>query len=111
MSTLDLGIIGNCTFAALIDRQASIVWSCLPRFDGDPVFAALLKGTDPTDSLFRIELQGYTGSEQSYVPNTAVIRTVLHSSEGSIEIIDFAPRFYWRDRIFRPQTLVRRVRR
>ena len=111
MSTLDLGITGNCTFAALIDRQASIVWSCLPRFDGDPVFAALLKGTDPTDSLFRIELQGYTGSEQSYVPNTAVIRTVLHSPEGSVEIIDFAPRFYWRDRIFRPQTLVRRVRR
>ena len=30
-SNLDLGIIGNCTFSVLIDRQARIVWACLPR--------------------------------------------------------------------------------
>lgn len=111
MSTLDLGFVGNCTFGALIDKKGTVVWSCLPKFDGDPVFAALLKGDEPTDSLFQIELIGLTGTEQAYVQNTAVLRTVLHSEQGSIEIIDFAPRFYWRDRIFRPQTLVRRVRR
>jgi GH15 family glucan-1,4-alpha-glucosidase len=111
VSTLDLGFIGNCTFGALIDNQGTVVWSCLPRFDGDPVFAALLKGDDPADSLFQIELVGLTGTEQEYVQNTAVLRTVLHSDQGSIEIVDFAPRFYWRDRIFRPQTLIRRVRR
>jgi GH15 family glucan-1,4-alpha-glucosidase len=111
VSTLDLGFVGNCTFGALIDKKGTVVWSCLPKFDGDPVFAALLKGDEPTDSLFQIELIGLTGTEQAYVQNTAVLRTVLHSEQGSIEIIDFAPRFYWRDRIFRPQTLVRRVRR
>lgn len=111
MSTLDLGFVGNCTYGALIDKKGTVVWSCLPKFDGDPVFAALLKGDEPTDSLFQIELIGLTGTEQAYVQNTAVLRTVLHSEQGSIEIIDFAPRFYWRDRIFRPQTLVRRVRR
>lgn len=111
MSTLDLGFVGNCTFGALINQQGTVVWSCLPRFDGDPVFAALLKGNEPADSLFQIELVGLTRTEQAYVQNTAVLRTVLHSEQGSIEIIDFAPRFYWRDRIFRPQSLVRRVRR
>ena len=35
-NSLDLGIIGNCTISALIDKQGDIVWSCFPRFDGDP---------------------------------------------------------------------------
>jgi GH15 family glucan-1,4-alpha-glucosidase len=112
VSTLDLGFIGNCSFCGLIDKQARIVWCCLPRFDGDPVFSALLKsGRDaPQDSVFAIDLDGLTETEQVYETNTAVLRTVLHSSAGSVEIIDFAPRFRWRDRIFRPQTLVRRLR-
>ena len=39
---LDLGVVGNCAFAALIDRRASVAWACMPRLDGDPVFAGLL---------------------------------------------------------------------
>ena len=39
---LDLGVIGNCEVAALIDSDATVVWGCLPRVDGDPVFCALL---------------------------------------------------------------------
>ena len=38
--SLNLGVIGNCAFTALIDERARIVWCCLPRFDGDPVFMA-----------------------------------------------------------------------
>ena len=59
MSDLDLGVVGNCSFAALIDRDARIVWCCTPRFDGDPVFHCLL-GT-PKDAegsgVFAIELE------------------------------------------------------
>ncbi|HUF87686.1 MAG TPA: glycoside hydrolase family 15 protein [Thermohalobaculum sp.] len=112
MSTLDLGFVGNSSFCALIDREARILWCCLPRFDGDPVFAALLKGDPATveDSIFAIDVEGLTHTEQVYETNTAVLRTVLHSANGSVEVIDFAPRFYWRDRIFRPQSLVRRIR-
>ena len=33
-------MIGNCAFSALVDERARIVWCCLPRFDGDPVFMA-----------------------------------------------------------------------
>lgn len=40
--SLDLGVIGNSSSAALIDRNGSIVWMCAPRMDGDPVFCSLL---------------------------------------------------------------------
>ena len=40
--TLDLWPIGNCQASALIDRAGRMVWGCVPRVDGDPVFSALL---------------------------------------------------------------------
>ena len=112
MKDLNLGLIGNCTIAALIDPQASIVWCCLPRFDGDPVFHGLLGGgsNGGRDGVFAIELEGQTGSEQEYLPNTALLRTRLHSPSGSLEVLDFCPRFKARGRSFRPQMLVRRLR-
>ena len=45
MATLDLGIIGNGSIAALVDGGARIVWGCVPAFDGDPAFCALLSPT------------------------------------------------------------------
>ena len=42
MSKLDLAVIGNCSISALLDERARIVWCCLPRFDGDPVFCSLM---------------------------------------------------------------------
>lgn len=111
MNSLDLGMIGNCAFAALVDRQARIVWCCLPRFDGDAVFNALLRnGEDPAAGAFSIELHRQTSSDQSYVGNTGILRTHLQGEEGTVEITDFAPRFYWRGRAFRPRTIVRRIR-
>ncbi len=112
MSTLEVGLIGNCAFSALIDDQARVVWCCLPRFDGDPVFHCLLGApkTAPECGTFAFELDAFTRSEQSYLPNTAVLRTILHSAHGSLEVIDFAPRFESRGRMFRPQTLIRRIR-
>jgi GH15 family glucan-1,4-alpha-glucosidase len=111
VSTLDLGIIGNCCIAALVDRKANIVWSCMPRLDKDPVFHSLL-GTPkdaPGEGEFAVELEDFVSSEQSYIPNTAILKTVLHGKAGSVEITDFVPRFYWRDRAFRPQMIVRRI--
>ncbi len=111
MSTLNLGVIGNCSFSALIDEKARIVWSCMPRFDGDPVFHELVNSNGSQAGFFDVALENYTRSEQMYLRNTAVLRTVLHDNNGSsVEIIDFAPRFYNRGRMFRPNTLVRRIR-
>ena len=118
--SLALGVIGNCAFSALIDVRGRIVWCCLPRFDGDPVFNALLQ-TGPNanhgdaetaySSAFGIEIEDFAESRQWYEPNTAVLRTQLFDKSGqAIEITDFAPRFYSRSRFFRPMTLVRRVR-
>jgi trehalose-6-phosphate synthase len=61
MKDLDLGVIGNCAVAALIDRDARVVWYCLPRFDGDPVFHTLLGAPKdaPDDGVFAIELEAY----------------------------------------------------
>ena len=111
-NNLDLGLIGNCSISALVDKEARIVWCCLPRFDGDPVFHQLLGSAsrDPGDGAFAIELVGLKGSEQTYLPNTAILKTILHGESGSIEVTDFIPRFYTRNRPFRPQTLIRRVR-
>lgn len=41
---LDLAVIGNGRTAALLEPSSRIVWWCLPRYDGDPVFCRLLSG-------------------------------------------------------------------
>jgi len=108
-SSLDLGVIGNCSFSALIDKLGRIVWCCLPRFDGDPIFNALLD-TGPSGSLWSFDLEQFAYSEQSYEANTAILKTRLYDTLGQgVEITDFAPRFASRGRFFRPQTVVRRV--
>lgn len=107
---LDLGVIGNCSFGALVDRQARVVWSCLPAFDGDPAFCRLLSPR-LDGGEFSIELEDFQESEQAYVPNTAILRTVLRDGKGgAIEIIDFAPRWRNHNRFYRPVSIVRQVR-
>jgi GH15 family glucan-1,4-alpha-glucosidase len=109
-ASLDLGMIGNCAYSALIDIRGRVMWCCLPRFDGDPVFNALL---DPSEnaSLWSFELEDFERGEQHYEPNTAVLKTRLFDRRGQgIEITDFAPRFFSRGRTFRPLTMIRRVK-
>jgi len=108
--SLSLGVVGNCAFSALIDPHGRVVWSCLPRFDGDPVFHALLGGDDGAGA-FAIEIEHLDKALQYYEPNTAVLHTELWDTKGQgILITDFAPRFPSRGRFFRPTMLVRRVR-
>ena len=111
MATLDLGIIGNGSIAALVDAGARIVWGCMPAFDGDPAFCALLSPTLGPGGDYSIELQDCVASEQHYIPNTAVLRTVLRDGNGgAVEITDFAPRWRRHERFFRPVMLMRRLR-
>jgi GH15 family glucan-1,4-alpha-glucosidase len=112
-ATLQLAMIGNCAISALIDGMARVVWCCMPRFDGDPVFCALLDCADGTglDGTMAVQIERWARSEQDYDPGTAVVRTRLFDAEGQgIEVVDFAPRFFLRDRFFRPAQLVRRIR-
>ena len=110
MNDLALGLIGNGSFGALLDARGRVVWSCLPAFDGDPAFCALLEpkieGGD-----WAIELEDFVRAEQHYIENTAILRTVLHDAHGgSVEQLDFAPRWRQHGRFYRPVMLVRRVR-
>jgi len=111
MRTLDLALIGNCTVGALVDARASITWGCFPRFDGDPVFCALLKDSDDY-GFFAVELADCERTEQHYLENTAILLTRLYDRHGgAVEVTDFAPRFGQYGRTFRPMMLVRRIRR
>ena len=110
-STLSLGVIGNGSAAVLIDAKARIVWGCLPRFDSDASFCALLspklEGGD-----WAIELEDFDRSEQQYIVNTAVLSTRLYDKQGGcIEIVDFMPRFRTNGRVYYPVMMTRRVQR
>ena len=114
MTDLNLAVIGNCAYAALIDERASVVWACFPRMDGDPVFCSMLgpKGDNIGRGNFDIVLQGMVATEQRYLHNSAILVTVIRDGRGgTIEVTDFAPRFKQFDRVFRPTMLVRHVRR
>ena len=115
MSDLNLAVIGNCSFAALLDARARIVWACLPHFDGDPFFGSLLQPSAPDDEAARgfydVVLDGQTRSEQHYLANTAILVTTLEDDAGSaVEVTDFAPRFRHYGRYFHPPSIVRLVR-
>lgn len=108
--SLNLGLVGNGSFGALFDAQARLVWSCLPAFDGDPAFCALLSPKDGHGD-WAIEMLDFDRSEQTYIENTAILRTVLFDRHGaSIEITDFAPRWRQHERFYRPVMLMRRIR-
>ncbi|MET0229346.1 MAG: trehalase-like domain-containing protein, partial [Rhodanobacteraceae bacterium] len=108
---LELGIVGNGSVSALIDRNARIVWCCVPSFDGDPVFCSLLSPTSHDGGFFDVVLEGRNASRQFYIENTAVLVTRLTADDGSaLEITDHAPRFKQHGRMFHPMGLVRTIR-
>ncbi|OYY04803.1 MAG: glucoamylase [Acidocella sp. 35-58-6] len=109
MLDLNLAVIGNGSIASLIDRNGNHVWCCWPRLDGDPIFHGLLS-TNPSAGRFGITIVNQTTATQRYLPNTAIVETILHDEAGNaLRIIDFCPRFRQYGRIFHPPMLIRRV--
>ncbi len=114
MRTLDLALIGNGRIAALADADGAIVWACFPRFDGDPVFCALLDTAPPAAArgVWTIELVDGVAAEQAYADNTAVLVTRLTDRAGGVlEVTDCVPRFLHHGRLHQPTTILRRLRR
>ncbi|MGE5826159.1 MAG: glycoside hydrolase family 15 protein, partial [Bacteroidota bacterium] len=111
--SLDLALVGNGAVAALLDERAEMVWACLPRIDGDPVFCSLLRERTGDDGFgfFAVELADFSRSEQAYLPNTPIVATRLYDRHGgAVEIVDLAPRMRQFGRLFCPMTLVRQLR-
>ncbi len=105
---LNLAVIGNGAIASLIDRQGTHVWCCWPRLDGDPVFHTLL--SDGGKGELGVELAGQVEAVQRYLPNSAVVETILRDGQGNaLRILDFCPRFRLYGRVFHPHMIVRRL--
>ena len=75
MTSLDLWPIGNCQVSALIDLSGNIVWACVPRVDGDPLFSSLLGGEEPELGFWAIDLDDCETVEQEYLRNTPILVT------------------------------------
>ena len=113
--SLDLFPIGNCAASGLIDRAGRLVWACVPRVDGDPVFSALLNG-DPDEhadaqGYWGVELEDQVSVRQRYLRNTPIVVTEITDKAGAVaEVIDFCPRYRQFGRVYRPVAFIRLVR-
>ncbi|MFT0517399.1 glycoside hydrolase family 15 protein [Pseudomonas faucium] len=86
----DYALLGNCRSAALVSRDGSLDWLCLPRFDSSAVFAALLGNEEngrwrlaPTDPVEH--------SSRTYLDDTLVLQTTWVTASGRARVLDFMP--------------------
>jgi GH15 family glucan-1,4-alpha-glucosidase len=81
----DYGLLADCNSAALVARDGSIDWLCLPRYDSPSVFGRLL-GEDAGHCSIR-PVGDFT-SERRYLPGTLVLETTFTTDTGSVRITD-----------------------
>lgn len=86
----DYGLIGNMHTAALIGRNGSIDWLCLPHFDSPSVFGAILD--EHKGGFFKIAPvdTGMT-RKQIYWPDTNVLITRFMGNDAVVEVVDYMP--------------------
>jgi GH15 family glucan-1,4-alpha-glucosidase len=86
----DYALIGDCETAALVGRDGSIDWLCVPRFDSGACFAALLGSPEhgrwlltPRDPIRQIR--------RRYREGTLILETAFETDDGAVTVIDFMP--------------------
>ena len=86
----DYALIGDCQTAALVGRDGSIDWLCLPRFDSPACFAALLG--DPNNGRWLVApVDPVTRTNRKYVGDTLVLETEFETAAGVVAVTDFMP--------------------
>ena len=91
MKIEDYGLIGDLQTAALVGRNGSIDWLCLPRFDSASCFSALLG--DERHGRWQLAPAGEVRStSRRYRPGTLVLETDFETADGAVRLIDFMPR-------------------
>jgi GH15 family glucan-1,4-alpha-glucosidase len=86
----DYALIGDLETAALVGRDGSIDWLCVPRFDSASCFAALL-GT-PEQGRWLIAPAGEVRRvRRKYRPGTLILETEFETKDGVAVLIDFMP--------------------
>src|ERR687894_2644672 len=87
----DYGLIGDMQSAAVVGRNGSVDWLCLPRFDSASCFSALLG--DERHGRWLVAPAGEVrASSRRYRPGTLVLETEFEVAEGAVRVIDFMPR-------------------
>lgn len=86
----DYALIGNAHTAALVDRDGSIDWLCLPRFDSPACFAALLGTTENGRWIVSPAEPGGRVSRR-YLDGTAILETRFETATGVATVTDFMP--------------------
>src|SRR3954465_12514301 len=81
----DYGLLADCNSSALVDREGSIDWLCLPRYDSDAIFSRLL---DPHAGHWSIRPAGGFTAERRYVPGSLVIETTFTTDTGAVHVRD-----------------------
>ena len=82
----DYALLGDRHTAALVSREGSIDWWCVPRFDSGACFAALL-GT-PDNGRFLIAPVGPAQSNRQYVADSMVLETEHDTPTGRVRVVD-----------------------
>jgi GH15 family glucan-1,4-alpha-glucosidase len=85
----DYAVIGDCRSAALISRDGSLDWLCLPRFDAPALFAALLDGRRGGRFVVRPTMP--FESTRRYVTDTNVLETTFTTERGAVRVLDLMP--------------------
>jgi GH15 family glucan-1,4-alpha-glucosidase len=106
----DLAFLSDCHTAALVDRDATVVWWCPPRFDAGSVFGSLL---GPDAGSWSLKPTAGFEVERAYEPGTLVLRTTFTTATGRAAVVDalaFAPGARGHDiGLESPQVLLRRI--
>lgn len=109
MENLDYGIIGNCRSAALVSKNGSIDWCCLPEFDSSSVFASLLD--EERGGCFAISVDDSYSISQQYLKETALLHTRFSNGKDCFEVVDFMPRYRKKDDTYHsPPEIIRYFR-
>jgi GH15 family glucan-1,4-alpha-glucosidase len=86
----DYCLIGDCETAALVSREGSIDWLCLPTFSSAACFAALLGTRD--HGYWKISPAGKVkASRRQYRAHTLVVETTFETKDGEVCLVDFMP--------------------
>ena len=86
----DYALIGDLHTAALVGKDGSMDWLCLPHFDSPACFAALLD--TPDAGRWRLAPQGSTTcTQRQYRPDTLVLETEWDTPSGAVRVIDVMP--------------------
>lgn len=86
----DYALIGDRETAALVGKDGSIDWLCLPRFDSGACFAALL-GTAEHGRWLLAPAGEVRGVRRCYRGDTLVLETEFETASGTVAVIDCMP--------------------